>query len=181
MSDYHRVHLDGGTFFFTAVTHARRSIFQEASATGLLKKSFRYVMVKRPFLVDAIVILPDHVHCIWTLPLRDGDFSVRWRLLKTYFSRHYCGSIANAGYSASMASKKEVGIWQRRFWEHTIRDQEDFNSHCDYIHYNPVKHGLVKSPGEWKDSSFRKFVEKGMYPPDWGQDATKALIEMNFE
>lgn len=119
----------------------------DASATDLLKISFRYVVAKRPFFVDAIVVLPDHLHCIWTLPPGDGDFSVRWRLLKTYFSRHYRGQADTVYVSESMVDKQEAGIWQRRFWEHAIRDQEDFNRHCDYIHYNPVKHGLVRSPG----------------------------------
>lgn len=180
MSDYRRVYLEGGTFFFTVVTHARRPVFQDASAIGLLKESFRYVIHRRRFLVDAMVVLPDHLHCIWTLPPEDGDFSVRWRLLKTYFSGHYKGEVADY-VRKSMAAKQEAGIWQRRFWEHSIRDQEDFNRHCDYIHYNPVKHGLVGSPGEWKDSSFGRFVAKGLYPPDWGEDAKKELIEMNLE
>ena len=180
MSDYHRAHLEGGTFFFTVVTYARWPIFKSPAATGLLQKSFHYVVAKRPFRVEALVILPDHLHCIWTLPAGDGDFSVRWRLLKTYFSRHYSGSVAAADSSSSMAAKKEAGIWQRRFWEHTIRDQEDLNRHCDYIHNNPVKHGLVRSPGEWKDSSFGRFVAKGMYSPDWGEDVKKELIEMDF-
>ena len=181
MSDYRRVYLKGGTLFFTVVTYARRPIFKDAMAASILKKSLRYVMAKRPFVVEANVVLPDHMHCIWRLPPGDCDYSVRWRLLKTYFSRHYSSYISVANPSKSMMVKQESGVWQRRFWEHTIRDEEDFERHCDYIHYNPVKHGLVRSPAEWKESSFEKFVAKGMYSPDWGQDANKELIEMDFE
>jgi len=181
MSDYRRVYLKGGTFFFTVVTYARRPIFKDAMVASLLKKSLRYVMAKHPFVVEANVVLPDHMHCIWRLPPKDWDYSVRWRLLKTYFSRQYNSYIYVANPSKSMMAKQESGIWQRRFWEHTIRDEEDFERHCDYIHYNPVKHGLVRSPAEWKESSFEKFVAKGIYSPDWGQDVTKKLIEMNFE
>ncbi len=123
-----------------------------------------------------MVILPDHLHTIWTLPKNELDFSVRWKRIKGIFSRHYQGC-STEDISESIRRKKEKGIWQRRFWEHTIRDQPDFNRHCDYIHYNPVKHGLVNTPLEWKHSSFRKFVEKGFYKQDWGQSPEKELLE----
>ncbi len=126
------------------------------------------------------MILPDHLHTIWTLPDDDSEFSTRWKRIKATFSRHYQGYIIE-DISESMRRKKEKGIWQRRFWEHMIRDQTDFNRHCDYIHYNPVKHGLVNSPLEWKHSSFRKFVEKGLYPTDWGQSPVKGLLGMDLE
>jgi len=155
--------MKSGTFFFTAVTYLRTPIFAGESAVELLKKSFQYAMNKRPFEIDAMVVLPDHLHCIWTLPENDFDFSLRWRLLKTSFSRAY---VCTGAVTESMRKKKERGVWQRRFWEHAILNQQDYNRHCDYIHYNPVKHGLVSLPVEWRHSSFKKFVEEGLYPAD---------------
>jgi putative transposase len=113
------------------------------------------------------VVLPDHLHCIWMLPDGDSDFSVRWRLVKSAFTRAKPMSEAKA-VSDSRFRKKERGFWQRRFWEHMIRDEEDLNRHRDYIHYNPVKHGLAATPNEWTHSSFKMFVRQGLYPSDWG-------------
>lgn len=180
MPDYRRAYLKGGTLFFTAVTYKRYPIFEQESAIALLRRCFKSVMAEYPFSLDAIVILPDHLHCIWTLPDDDCDFSVRWKRIKVSFTRNYSGSTAG-DISASMRKKKEKGIWQRRFWEHLIRDDEDFKRHCDYIHYNPVKHGLVDSPIEWEYSSLRKFVEKGLYPRTWGQKVDRELLEMDLE
>ena len=180
MPDYRRAYLKGGTFFFTVVSYKRCPILKEEAAIDLLWQCFQTTMATYPFRIDAIVILPDHLHTIWTLPRDDPEFSTRWKRIKATFSRHYRGYIIE-DISESMRRKKEKGIWQRRFWEHMIRDQTDFNRHCDYIHYNPVKHGLVNSPLEWKHSSFRKFVEKGLYRQDWGQLPEKELLEMNLE
>ena len=180
MPDYRRAYLKGGTFFFTVVCYRRQPIFKEETAIDLLWQCFQTTMATYAFRIDAIVILPDHLHTIWTLPNNDPDFSTRWKLIKATFSRHYQGHIIE-DISESMRRKKEKGVWQRRFWEHLIRDQTDFNRHCDYIHYNPVRHGLVNSPLEWKHSSFRKFVEKGLYRQDWGQLPEKELLEMNLE
>lgn len=180
MSDYRRTFLKGGTFFFTVVTYMRYPIFKEETAVSLLKNCFTSIMKKHPFKIDALVIMPDHLHTIWTLPDEESDFSTRWKQIKGTFSRYYSGN-KSTDITESMISKNEKGIWQRRFWEHAIRNQEDFNKHCDYIHYNPVKHGLTNSPLEWKFSSFGKFVEKGFYDKDWGKLAGKDLIEMDFE
>ena len=109
-------------------------------------------MQKHPFIIDAIVILPDHLHCLWTLPSEDADFSTRWRLIKSWFSRR-CNVKYQRNVSASRKNKQEKAIWQRCFCEHLIRDEQDFNSHADYIHYNPVKHILVSSPKDWQYSS----------------------------
>jgi putative transposase len=108
--------------------------------------------------------LPNHLHCIWTLPKDDTDYSTRWRLIKTLFSRSI---LPGEHLSARRRKKQERGIWQRRFWEHTIRDQRDFEKHVDYIHYNPVKHGLVKRVADWEYSSFQRFVQSGVYPLEW--------------
>ena len=114
-----------------------------------------------------IVILPDHLHCIWTLPPEDADFSTRWRLVKSWFSRR-CQVQYQERVSASRQSKQEKAVWQRRFWEHLIRDEQDFNRHVDHIHYNPVHHGLVANVKDWQYSSFHSFVQRGVYEPNWG-------------
>jgi putative transposase len=164
---YRRSKTKGATYFFTLVTHNRRQILCQPENVDLLRGAFRYVMQKHPFKIDAIVILPDHLHCIWTLPEGDADFSTRWRLIKSYFSRQsdieYQGEI-----STSRQSKKEKAVWQRRFWEHQIRDERDFISHVDYIHYNPVSHGLVDAPKDWQYSSFHRYVRDGIYDEFWG-------------
>lgn len=180
MSDYRRVFLKGGTFFFTVVTYKRYPIFKEEWAIHLLKLCFQTIIKTHPFRVNAIVVLPDHLHTIWTLPDNEFDFSTRWKLIKGMFSRNYSAPKSKA-VSNSMRVRGEQGIWQRRFWEHAICDEDDFECHCDYIHYNPVKHGLVNAPIEWEHSSFRSFVEKGMYDVDWGQTVSKELVDMDFE
>jgi len=183
MPEYHRASVSGGTFFFTVVTYRRYPFFAKETAITLLQKCFQTIASEYSYTMDAIVILPDHLHCIWTLPEDDSDFATRWKLIKTTFTKNYSGRKAE-NVSESMRNKGERGIWQRRFWEHMIRDQEDFNRHCDYIHYNPVKHGLVNMPIEWKHSSFRDFVEKWYYPENWGQTVStvsKEVVAMDFE
>ena len=123
-------------------------------------------MSKHHFAIDDIVILPDHLHCIWTLPSEDADFSNRWRLLKSWFSRR-CQIQFQGQVSASRRGKQEKGVWQRRFWEHLIHDEQDFISHVDYIHYNPVHHGSVKYVKDWQYSSFHRYVQRGVYDLDW--------------
>jgi len=177
--DYRRARLTGGTFFFTVVTYRRYPIFGDDAAAGLLDGCLKEVTARLPCDTDAIVILPDHIHAIWTLPEGDFDFSTRWKRIKAAFTRRYSGPRAGI-VAESMLRKGEGGVWQRRFWEHRIRDQEDFNRHCDYIHYNPVKHGLVDLPIEWKHSSFGQFVERGVYPEGWGQSAHPELIAMDL-
>lgn len=135
---YRRSFHPGGSFFFTVVTAHRRPLFAAADAVVLLGASLRAVRRLHPFEVDAIVVLPDHLHCTWTLPDGDADFMARWRLVKTWFVKHWpCKQ-----------------VWQRRYWEHLLRDERDFSNHVDYIHFNPVKHGLVTQASEWPYSSF---------------------------
>ena len=165
--EYRRVQTKGGTYFFTLITYARRKIFAHEENMDLLRAAFKSVMSKHPLRIDAFVLLPDHLHCMWTLPKDDFDFSKRWRLIKGYFSRE-CDSEYKNEPSTSRQVKKEQAVWQRRFWEHQIRDDRDFKAHCDYIHYNPIKHGLVKAPGDWKYSTFHRFVKDGLYDLDWG-------------
>lgn len=180
MSDYRRTYLNGGTYFFTVVTYLRFPIFNEETSVNLLNDCFLCNMKEHPFKIDAIVIMPDHLHTIWTLPHGDSGFSIRWQRIKGTFSRNYLGEKVR-DVTKSMMKKNEKGVWQRRFWEHAICNQEDFNKHFDYIHYNPVKHGLAHSPSEWKFSSFGEFVEKGLYSNDWGKVARNELIDMDLQ
>lgn len=184
MPDYHRVHLAGGIFFFTLVTHQRHPIFRDALCRQLLHEAFLYGMKKvGPFQIDAICLLPDHLHCIWTLPENDDDFSTRWKVIKSCFSRRFIQLGGNPGQiSTSKIRKGEIGVWQRRYWEHMIRNQEDLIRHVEYIHFNPVKHGLVQSVKEWPWSSFHRYVSKGLYSPDWGKSFIAInSIDENFE
>jgi len=125
----------------------------------------------RPFNIDAWVLLPDHLHCIWTLPDEHVDYSKIWGSIKSRFSKKMKGVIHYdpAELSGSRLERRESGIWQRRFWEHLIRDQRDYNAHMDYIHFKPMKHGHVSSPKDWEYSSFHRLVKEGLYDVEWGE------------
>jgi len=168
MTNYRRNFLSGGSFFFT-MNLAERRLRLLTAHIDLLRQAFRNVRRRHPFDIEAIVVLPDHLHAVWTLPEDDADFALRWRLIKTIFSR---GLPAGERISASRAGKAERGIWQRRYWEHTLRDEKDFAWHVDYIHFNAVKHGHVKRVRDWPYSSFHRMVKLGIYPLDWAGDAT---------
>jgi putative transposase len=163
MTDYRRNRVPGGTYFFTVNLLDRRSdlLVREVDT---FREAVRRVRAKAPFHIDAWVVLPEHMHCMWTLPEGDTNFSARWQAIKTDFSRHIT---VGEPRSASRASKGERGIWQRRFWEHTILDDRDYGAHLDYVHFNPVKHGLVTQAACWPYSSFHRCVAKGYYPPAW--------------
>lgn len=165
MPNYRRAKVAGGTFFFT-VTLADRSSDLLVREIERLRFIYARVQSQRPFETIAICILPDHMHAIWSLPEGDGDFAIRWNLIKGGFSR----SLSAAPRSMSKIVKREKGIWQRRFWEHVIRNDADLNRHVDYIHYNPVKHGLAARVHDWPHSSFHRFVKRGDLPPSWGGD-----------
>jgi putative transposase len=137
---YRRARIKGGTYFFTVNTHNKRTLFNDPENTELLRKTFRRVKKLHPFKIDAFILLPDHLHCIWTLPEGDKDYATRWRLIKTFFTKR-CKDHCKQIQSESRTKKKEQAIWQRRYWEHLIRDEDDFKKHVEYIHYNPVKHG----------------------------------------
>ena len=151
---YRRAFVPGASYFFTVVTANRRPLFAEARNVDVLREAFRSVRAKRPFAIEAMVVMPDHLHCIWRLPPGDADFATRWRLIKSHVTRHLGSTFQN--------------VWQNRYWEHLLRDEENLNRHLDYIHYNPVKHGLVGRAGDWPYSSYR-YVVAGFYPNDWGQ------------
>ncbi len=163
MPDYRRNRVPGGTYFFTANLLDRNSR-KLVTHVNLLRDAVRDVRGRAPFHIDAWVVLPDHMHCIWTLPPDDSDFSGRWRELKKSFTK----ALPPAEHRSPVRRRRgERGIWQRRFWEHTIRDERDYASHMDYVHFNPVKHGLVARAADWPYSSFHRCVAAGLYPADW--------------
>ncbi len=167
MSRYRRATVKGGTFFFT-VTLADRSSDLLVRHIDLLRHAYRLAQQRRPFETIAICVLPDHLHAIWSLPAEDADFSSRWSIIKSGFSRGMPRAVSR---SPSKIAKREKGIWQRRYWEHAVRDETDLQHHVDYIHYNPVKHGLVSRATDWPYSSFHHYVTRGTLPVDWGGDS----------
>lgn len=164
MTNYRRTHVPGATWFFTVNLADRRSRLL-VDRIDDLRQALRYVQTRHPFRIDAMVVLPDHLHAIWTLPPGDDNYPLRWRLLKTWFSRHIPHGERR---SASRVDKGERGIWQRRYWERLIRDETDLRSHIDYIHFNPVKHGHVLRAADWPYSTFHRYVAEGILPADWG-------------
>lgn len=169
MSEYRRFYIPGGSYFLTAITYGRRPIFSQPENVERLRGALRAVMREMPFEVAAAVVLPDHVHFIWTLPAGDHQYSKRIGRMKAAFTKQ----VRPAGYHAQVASAsrrkhRESDVWQRRFWEHAIVDIEDFKSHLDYIHFNPVKHGYVACPHLWPYSSFGRWTERGEYERTWG-------------
>ena len=155
---YRRTRVPGGSWFFTVVTRDRNPVFRKPVLVALLRHALRTVRRRLPFTIDAIVVLPDHLHCVWTLPEGDADYSTRWRLIKSHVTRH--GKTALDGHSAS--------LWQHRCRDHMIRDDSDPRAHVDYIHFNPVSHGYVGKPLDWPYSSLRRYVMRGVLQQDWG-------------
>ncbi len=167
MVEYRRSQTPGGTWFFTVNCAERRGNRTLTDNIEFLRQSFRRVKRSHPFSIDAIVVLPEHLHCILTLPPNDADFKTRWALIKAGFSRRLPRGERR---SASRIARGERGIWQRRYWEHLIRDEDDFKRHVEYIHWNPTKHGWVEKPRDWPFSSFHSHVRKGFYPEDWASE-----------
>jgi putative transposase len=165
MPQYRRAKLEGSVFFFTVVLAERPSdlLLNEIER---FRRIYRVVEQQRPFETIAICVLPDHLHALWALPEGDADFSTRWSLIKSGFSR----GLDSKQRSPSKVRKREKGIWQRRYWEHAIRDDMDFERHVDYIHFNPVKHGYVSRVLDWPHSSFHRYVKRELLPADWGGD-----------
>lgn len=176
MPDYRRARC-GSTYFFTVVTYKRLPILCKDESRTALGEAIREVRAERPFEAKAWVLLPDHLHCIWELPEGDTDYSVRWALIKKGFTRRMKGRLEIPKPSLSRIRRREATVWQRRFWEHQIRDEADFSAHCDYIHYNPVRHGLTNSAKNWKYSTFHRYVEVGLYPEDWGGNGLEIHVE----
>jgi len=212
MPDYRRAAIPGGTYFFTLVTNRRQQILCNENIRTALHDAIATTRAKSPFTIDAMVLMPDHLHAIWTLPENDHAYSVRWSMIKRLvtqavgapgtpygFSREEVAGAHGAPYggsqlegrvrrahqdhsnrirgvdggcsppaSASRLKRREGLIWQRRFWEHRVRDQADLNRCIDYLHWNPVKHGYVSRVADWPFSTFHRFVRNGIYPEDWG-------------
>jgi putative transposase len=169
MPDYRRWRVSGGTYFFTVVAQNRRPFLTDEPARRALRHALTDVRRSRPFALDAIVLLPDHLHAIWTLPPGDADYATRWRLIKSAFTHRYlaAGGV-EAPCSSSRHGKRERGVWQRRYFEHTVRDESDMKRCVDYVHVNPLKHGLVERVVDWPWSSFHRYAKLGEYSPDWG-------------
>ncbi len=172
MSNYRRAAIPGASYFFTVVTKQRKPVFSNEIKVRILRDAMQEEMIRRPFIVEAAVVLPDHIHCLWKLPAGDKDFSSRWREIKKSVSKR-AGTVKN--------SRGEGDLWQRRFWEHLIRDEHDWRVHMDYIHFNPVRHGYVKKPCEWRWSSFQRWVDKGAYDRDWGSAEPEVISGLDFE
>ena len=183
MPNYVRAFRPGGTFFLTLVTQRRATLFADPGNRALLHGAIARCQLFHPFVIDAIVLLPDHLHLLITLPEGDADFSVRIGHIKARFTRDYLASGgAEQLRSASRLRQRARGVWQRRFWEHTVRDEEDLRRHLDYVHYNPVKHEYVACPHAWPHSSFHRFVTEKRYEKGWccrcdGKPATEPDFE----
>jgi putative transposase len=180
MPDYRRANVLGGTYFFTLAAFDRRPFLTTDLARCCLRSALTEVRRQCPFQVEAVCLLPEHLHCIWRLPAGDADFSGRWRDVKGLFSKRY---LANGGQETtrnkSRRQRGEAAVWQRRFWEHLIRDENDYYRHLDYIHFNPVKHGHVSRPSDWQWSSIHRYVQMGWYDTERGvqePDTVKGLI-----
>lgn len=167
MPNYIRAKFEGGYYFFTVVTYRRRKLFNTAAARNCLRQAISKTRIRRPFQMVALCLLPDHLHCLWKLPDGDADFSTRWASIKGLFSQQYLREHSSTiTTTPSRRRTGEVCIWQRRFWEHQIRDENDLNKHLDYIHYNPVKHDLVERVEDWPWSTYHRYVKDGFYTAD---------------
>ena len=176
MSNYRRNYVAGGTYFFTVNLLERKKTIL-VDHIDELRLAVRKTKIKRPFHIDGWVVLPDHLHCILTLPKNDSDYSGRWREIKKAFSK----LIPSDEYrSKTRIRRHERGIWQYRFWEHTICDEIDYQQHMDYLHFNPVKHGLVDAVEKWPYSTFHRLVTEGVYPQHWGTDRVLTIAGERF-
>ncbi|MFN5951300.1 MAG: REP-associated tyrosine transposase [Pirellulaceae bacterium] len=182
MPDYRRLMVPGGIYFLTVVTKNRFPYFQNSGACEILKQSWLKTMKEMPFHNLASVLLPDHFHCLWILPPGDTKFSKRIGRIKSRFTIAW---LRQDGFesvvSESNSKHGNRGIWQRRFWEHLIRDEKDLESHFDYIHYNPVKHGYVSQSIDWKYSTFMNYVESGHYDSTWGTTVPESIRHLDVE
>jgi len=171
MPDYRRWYVRGGTFFFTVVVANRRPILCDESARRFLREAIETIRGNRPIGLVAIVLVPDHFHTVWTLPQGDSGYPTRLRRIKEEFTRSYLAAGGTeAPISASRGERCERGVWQRRYWEHTILDEDDLKRCVDYVHWNPKKHGYVTNVRDWPYSSFHRYVALGEYTQEWGAE-----------
>lgn len=178
MRHYIRQREPGGWYFFTVVTHKRLPILTSAENIERLRRAIRIVKQAHPFTIDGIVIMPDHLHTIWKLPEGDDNYPMRWAQIKRQFTMLLA---TGEEVNRSRTSKRERGIWQRRYWEHMIRDDEDWRRHMDYLHYNPVKHGYVARAEDWPYSSLASCQRKGWYEVGWGSSVSEAVLAMELD
>lgn len=177
MPNYRRLFQPGGTFFFTLVTCDRHRLFADEFARTCLREAIRSVQAKMPFDLTTIVLMPNHLHCLWRLPPDDIDYSARWSCIKRAFSKRWVAAGGDPlAVSRARQKHREYGIWQKRFWEHKIRDESDLIHHVNYIHYNPVKHGFARCPHLWPYSSFHQWVKEGYYRTDWLCDCQSPAV-----
>jgi putative transposase len=180
MSNYRHWYVPGGTAFFTVVTHQRRHLFRIDRACKLLGDVMRQVREELPFTTVAMVLLPDHLHAIWSLPADDADFSKRWHKIKRDFTVRWLAAGGSEGHvTGSQQRRGHRGVWQRRFHEHQVGDDDELEALCAYIHYNPVKHGYVTRPSDWPHSTLRRFIETGLYLPKWGEGPPSILARIS--
>lgn len=176
MPYYRRAAVPSGTYFFTVVTQDRQAILTRDDVRSALREAIEQVRERLPFCIDGWVLLPDHMHAIWTLPQDDADFSTRWRLIKRHISINCSANERPDLQTARRIAKGQSSLWQNRFWEHLIRDEADLRNHLDYLHGNPLKHGLVERVVDWPWSSFHRYVRQGMYPVNWGGSPSSELL-----
>jgi len=175
MPNYRRWFVPGGTYFFTVVTDGRQHILTADLARPLLHEAFQAELIRTPFDLTAIVLLPDHIHTIWTLPEGDSAYPLRWKRIKECFTRDYLAAGGSESGRSMRAPGRGRNVWQPRYWEHVVRDEDDFKRCLDYIHWNPVKHGLVKRVRDYPWSSFFKWVERGEYDLNWGEGEVRDI------
>ena len=172
---YRRATVPDASYFFTLITYQRHQLFSNPSNVERWRQAVAKVQRVRPFIVEAEVVMPDHLHMIWTMPDADANYATRIRLIKTAFTKDLSSRDSSVATSESRIRKGERDVWQRRYWEHVIRDERDFQAHLDYIHANPVQHGLVARPIEWPYSTFGIWLERGAYDPWWGTEEMPPL------
>ncbi len=174
MPNYRRLWVPGGTFFFTVVSYRRQPVLCDPPVRAALRKAIAVARRKHPFTINAWVLLPDHLHCLWTLPPGDADYATRWAIIKRHTSLACRDTHRRVEWLTTSRQKhRESTLWQRRYWEHQVRDETDFIRRADYLHYNPVKHGLVQRVADWPYSTFHREVQRGIYPADWAEDPSK--------
>ncbi len=182
MSDYRRVIVPGATYFFTLVTYRRRPVLCDPLVRSVLRDAIKTVRARYPFTIEAWVLLPEHLHCIWTLPPGDADYSKRWSIIKRKVSLECSSHYHRADWmTASKSKHREATFWQRRYWEHCIKTDLDYNRHMDYIAINPVKHNLVSCVKDWPYSTFHRDVAQGIYSADWAGSSDMIILEQSGE
>ena len=165
---YRRSKVNGACYFFTIVTYRRQPLLAEPITIDMLARAIDRIRERHPFLLEAQVVLPDHIHALWTLPEGDCNYPRRWRLIKEAFTREYVRAFGPTATDERRRARGERAVWQRRYWEHLIRSDRDFTAHVEYIHMNPVRHGLATAAKDWPHSTFMSWVERGLYEVTWG-------------